>query len=105
MSRSAQREGAPVRRVAVTVVYALRERATEIALELPEGATVAQALQRSGLAARHPEIDIAHCPVGIFGKAVDRQAVVADGDRIEVYRPLLADPKELRRARARRAST
>jgi uncharacterized protein len=91
--------------VAVTVVYALRERATEIAVELPEGATVAQALERSGFAARHPEANIADCPVGIFGTAVDRHAVVSDGDRVEVYRPLLADPKELRRTRARRAST
>jgi putative ubiquitin-RnfH superfamily antitoxin RatB of RatAB toxin-antitoxin module len=91
--------------VAVTVVYAVRERATEIALDLPEGATVTQALERSGLAARHPETNIADCPVGIFGKAVDRLAVVNDGDRIEVYRPLLADPKESRRTRARRAST
>lgn len=91
--------------VSVTVVYAVRERATDIALELPEGTTVAQALERSGLAALHPEINITDCPVGIFGKAVDRQAVVTDGDRIEVYRPLLADPKELRRTRAGRAST
>lgn len=91
--------------VAVTVVYAVRERATVIALQLPAGATVTHALVRSAIAVRHPEIDVAHCPVGIFGKTVDRHAVVNDGDRIEVYRPLLADPKELRRMRARRAST
>ena len=91
--------------VAVTVVYALRESATEIALQLPAGATVTEALVRSEIAARHTEIDVAHCPVGIFGKAVDRHAVVHDGDRIEIYRPLMADPKELRRRRARRAST
>ena len=86
--------------IVVTVVYALRERATEIELQLPEGATVAQALERSGLAALHPEAGITQCAVGIFGKAAARHAVVADGDRIEVYRPLLADPKELRRRRA-----
>ncbi|MEO8739489.1 MAG: RnfH family protein [Casimicrobiaceae bacterium] len=98
-------EGPSPRRLAVTVVYALRDRATQIALQLPEGATVAQALERSGLAALHPEADIARCPVGIFGKAVDRQAIIADGDRIEVYRSLVADPKERRRARAKRSGT
>ncbi len=91
-----------MKQIVVTVVYALRERATEIELQLPEGATVAQALAGSGLAALHPETDIAHCPVGIFGKATVRHAIVADGDRIEVYRPLQVDPKELRRRRATR---
>ena len=92
-----------MKQIVVTVVYALRERATEVELQLPEGATVAQALARSGLAALHPEADIALCPVGIFGKAVARHAIVADGDRIEVYRPLLAEPKEQRRKRATRS--
>ena len=91
-----------MKQIVVTVVYALRERATEVELQLPEGATVAQALARSGLAALHPEADIAQCPVGIFGKTVERDAIVADGDRIEVYRPVQADPKELRRRRATR---
>jgi len=92
-----------MKQIVVTVVYALRERATEVELQLPEGATVAQALARSGLAALHPEADIAQCSVGIFGKAVARHAIVADGDRIEVYRPLLAEPKEQRRKRATRS--
>ena len=91
-----------MKQIVVTVVYALRDRATEIELRLPEGATVAQALARSGLATLHPETDIAQCPVGIFGKAAERHAIVADGDRIEVYRPLQADPKEMRRRRATR---
>jgi len=91
-----------MKQIVVTVVYALRERATEVELQLPEGATVAQALARSGLAALHPEADIAQCPVGIFGKAAARYAIVADGDRIEAYRPLLAEPKEQRRKRATR---
>ena len=92
--------------VAVTVVYALRERATEIALQLPAGATVTEALVRSAISARHPEIDIAHCPVGIFGKIVADPEVrpVHAGDRIEIYRPLLVDPKEVRRLRAAKAA-
>ena len=91
-----------MKRVAVTIVYALRDRATEVELQVPEGTSVEQALERSGLASRHPQADIAHCAVGIFGKAVDRQVIVMDGDRIEIYRPLPADPKELRRKRAAR---
>jgi uncharacterized protein len=89
-------------RITVTVVYALPDRATEIEVELAAGATVADAVERSGLAARHPEADIARRPVGVFGKRVDRRTTVADGDRVEVYRPLLADPKDARRKRARR---
>jgi putative ubiquitin-RnfH superfamily antitoxin RatB of RatAB toxin-antitoxin module len=91
-----------MKQIVVTVVYALRESATEVELALPEGATVAQALARSGLDELHPQADTAQCPVGIFGKAVERHAIVADGDRIEVYRPLQANPKELRRRRATR---
>ncbi len=89
--------------IAVTVVYALPARATEIEVSLPAGATVGDALAGSGIASRHPDADLAHCPVGIFGKHVDRQTLVADGDRIELYRPLIADPKSSRRQRANKA--
>jgi putative ubiquitin-RnfH superfamily antitoxin RatB of RatAB toxin-antitoxin module len=88
--------------ITVSVVYALPERATEIELRLPSGATVAEALERSGLAGVHPEVDTLRCPVGIFGRRVQRQRVLADGDRIEVYRPLVAEPKDARRRRAQR---
>jgi uncharacterized protein len=88
-----------MRRIAVTVVYALPDAATEIEVELPGGATVADALELSGLASRHPEANIARGPVGVFGKRVDRSTMLADGDRVEVYRALLADPKEARRKR------
>lgn len=89
--------------IEVTVVFALPDRATEIPVRLSAGGTVADALERSGLAARHPEIDLAGTRVGIFGKLADRKAILADGDRVEVYRALVADPKEhrLRRAAAR----
>jgi putative ubiquitin-RnfH superfamily antitoxin RatB of RatAB toxin-antitoxin module len=87
--------------VTVTVVYALPHRATEIELTLPSGATVAQALERSGLDARHPDVDLERSPVGVFGRRVERDCVLADGDRVEVYRPLIAEPKEARRRRAR----
>ncbi len=89
--------------IEVTVVLALPDRATEIAVRLPAGATLGDAIEGSGLAERHPEVDVARARVGIFGKLSDRKAVLADGDRVEVYRALIADPKErrLRRAAAR----
>jgi len=86
--------------ITVTVVYALPERATEIELTLPSGATVAEALNRSGIATRHPEVQLARCPVGIFGRRVERSRPLSDGDRIEIYRPLVAEPKDARRRRA-----
>jgi len=89
--------------IKVTVVFALAERATEVELRLAAGATVADALAASELAARHPELDLARSPVGIFGRRVERHRVLAEGDRVEVYRPLIADPKDARRRRARRS--
>jgi putative ubiquitin-RnfH superfamily antitoxin RatB of RatAB toxin-antitoxin module len=88
--------------ISVTVVYALPEVATEIDVRLPTGSTVSDAIDRSGIATRHPEANLAQCPVGIFGKRVDRHYIVANGDRIELYRSLVADPKQTRRQRAKR---
>ena len=88
--------------IRVTAVVAWPQHATEVALALPPGATVADALAESRLGRRHPEIDLARSPVGIFGRRVARERVLADGDRVEVYRPLVADPKEARRRRAGR---
>jgi putative ubiquitin-RnfH superfamily antitoxin RatB of RatAB toxin-antitoxin module len=89
--------------IEVTVVLALPDRATQIALRLPGGATLGDALEASGLAERHPDVDLARARVGIFGKLSDRKAMLADGDRVEIYRALIANPKEsrLRRAAAR----
>ena len=86
--------------IEVTVVLALPDHATQIALRLPAGATVSDALERSGLAALHPEVDLARARVGIFGKLTDRHAILAGGDRVEVYRTLIADPKDQRQRRA-----
>lgn len=66
-------------------------------LEVDAGTTIEQAIASSGLL---PDIDLEHTPVGIFGKKKDRSTVLRDGDRIEVYRPLVADPEETRRRRA-----
>lgn len=86
--------------IEIIVVLALPDHATQIALRLPAGATVTDALERSGLAALHPEVDLARARVGIFGKLADRRAILADGDRVEVYRALVADPKQQRQRRA-----
>ena len=86
--------------ITVTVVYALPGAATEVEVRVAAGATVAEAIERSGLAARLPGADIAGAPVGIFGKRVRRDTLLGDGDRIELYRRLIADPKTARRRRA-----
>jgi putative ubiquitin-RnfH superfamily antitoxin RatB of RatAB toxin-antitoxin module len=87
--------------ISVTVALALPDRQEVVALCLEEGSTVADALERSGLARRFPEVDLAAAPVGVWSRRCERSALLRDGDRVEVYRPLLADPKEMRRRRAR----
>jgi len=89
-----------VKPISVTVVYALPAGATEIELELRAGSSVADALARSGIVARHPEVDLA--AVGVWGVRVTLDTLLADRDRVEIYRPLRADAKELRRRRASR---
>ncbi len=85
--------------IRIEVVYALRDEQALIALELEDGATARQAVERSGLVTRFPDIDPARMRVGIFGRAMEADTVLRDGDRVEIYRPLEADPKEARRAR------
>jgi putative ubiquitin-RnfH superfamily antitoxin RatB of RatAB toxin-antitoxin module len=83
----------------VEVVYALPERADSVALELPSGATAADAVRASGIAAPRDY------RLGIFGRVVAPDTRLRDGDRVEVYRPLLVEPKEARRRRARLKSS
>ncbi|MEE1894319.1 RnfH family protein [Pseudomonas otitidis] len=92
--------------ITVEVVCALPDRQRLVRMEVPAGTTLRQAVLMAGLAEAFPDLDLAAAPLGIFGKAVQgaeaRQAEA--GDRIEVYRPLVADPKEVRKARAARAA-
>lgn len=67
---------------------------------LESGSTIDDAIRRSDLLRAVPEIDIETCRIGVFGKIKGREAVLRDRDRIEIYRPLIADPKEARRRRA-----
>ena len=85
----------------VEVVYALSQRQELVHVRLAEGATVRDALEASGLLQKHPEIDIAKTnKLGVFAKLVKGDTVLRDRDRVEIYRPLIADPKDVRRKRA-----
>lgn len=86
--------------IAVEVVFATAKRQELVALELAPGATVAEAIERSGLAGRFDEFEVDPSRVGIFSRKVTLDQLLRDGDRVEVYRCLLADPKEVRRQRA-----
>lgn len=85
--------------ITVEVVYATREKQKLVSLKVDEGCTAQQAVERSGLLAEFPEIDLAKNKIGIFAKAVKADTVLRDKDRVEIYRPLIADPKEVRRQR------
>jgi putative ubiquitin-RnfH superfamily antitoxin RatB of RatAB toxin-antitoxin module len=84
----------------IEVVYALPQGEDAVALEVASGATAGDAVHASGLLQRHPEIDLARHRIGIYGRVVEPNAVLSDGDRVEVYRPLLMSAKEARRLRA-----
>lgn len=85
------------------VAYARAERQEVVCVSLPAGATAMDALRASGLLERFHEIDAATVKLGVFGRAVAPDRVMVTGDRVEVYRPLNADPRAARRTRARRA--
>ena len=90
--------------ITVEVVYALPEKQYLYSVKVPEGSTVEQAILASGLLELRTDIDLAKNKVGIYSRTVKLHDVVQSGDRIEIYRPLIADPKELRRQRAERAA-
>ena len=90
--------------IAVEVVYALPDRQWLMALTVRRGATVREVVELSGLLRVYPEIDSAcnQGMIGIFSKRVPLDTVLQPGDRVEIYRPMTADPKEARRRRARK---
>jgi putative ubiquitin-RnfH superfamily antitoxin RatB of RatAB toxin-antitoxin module len=91
--------------ISVEVVYALPEKQYLRYVKVEQGSTVEQAIKASGLLELRKEIDLSSNKVGIFSRPVKLSDSVDEGDRIEIYRPLIADPKELRRQRAERASS
>ncbi len=85
----------------IEVCYALADRQELVSVKLPDGATVMQAVEASGLLQKYPEIDPGGVnKLGIFAKLSKPDAVLRDRDRVEIYRPLIADPKEVRRQKA-----
>ena len=84
----------------VEVAYAKSSEQTILAVTAEPGMTVIQAIQRSGITDQFPEIDLESAKFGIFGKAAKGDAELHPGDRVEIYRPLIADPKEARKKRA-----
>ena len=86
--------------IRVEVVYALPERQALLSVELPAGSTVAEAIEASGVRREFPDLEIDPEALGIFSRKVSPDQQLREGDRVEIYRPLRADPKEVRRQRA-----
>lgn len=89
----------------VEIAYALKQRQSIIVLNVDAGTTVAAAIEASGILSEYTDIDLNKNKVGIFGKATALETVLHEGDRVEIYRPLIADPKEVRRKRADEGKT
>jgi hypothetical protein len=86
--------------ITVEVAYALPQQQMLLEVQVPAGTTAREAVRRSGIAASFPDLDVEGADLGIFGKVVKGDQVLRGGDRVEIYRPLIADPKEVRRLRA-----
>jgi putative ubiquitin-RnfH superfamily antitoxin RatB of RatAB toxin-antitoxin module len=81
----------------IGVAYADKFKQTWLKLDVPEGSTVRDAILRSGLLEAFPEIDLERNAVGVFGKIVTLETALADGNRVEIYRPIVADPETVER--------
>lgn len=84
----------------IEIIYALPDEQKLITLEVDQGCTIESAIQQSGILSQYPEIDLAQQKVGIFSKVSKLEQELREGDRIEIYRPLIADPKEVRKRKA-----
>lgn len=89
----------------IEVAYATPEKQVILECEVAAGTTVRDAVKQSGIDLHFPEIDLQKSDLGVFSKAVTDDYELSDGDRIEIYRPLIADPKEIRRQRAAKGLT
>lgn len=86
--------------IQVEVIYALPHEQKLLKVEVPQETTLEEAIKISGILNKYPDIDLSSNKVGIFSKLSKLDVVVRDKDRIEIFRPLIADPKEVRRKRA-----
>jgi putative ubiquitin-RnfH superfamily antitoxin RatB of RatAB toxin-antitoxin module len=84
----------------IEVVYALEKKQTLLSLEVQQGTTLKQAIELSGILDTCPQIDLLKDKTGIFGKIAKLDAILREKDRVEIYRPLIADPKQVRKDRA-----
>ena len=84
----------------IEVVYALPHEQTLLKVRVPQNSTIAEAIRISGILEKYPDIDLSKSKLGIYSKLSKADAILRDKDRIEIYRPLIADPKEIRRQRA-----
>jgi len=84
----------------IEVIYALPHEQVLLKVQAPQGVTVVEAIKLSCILEKHPEIDLSKNKLGIYGKLSKADAVLRDKDRVEIYRPLIADPREVRRQRA-----
>lgn len=87
----------------IEVTYALPQKQTLLSLSVVDGTTVQQAIEQSGILQIHPDISLSENKVGIWYKTTKLTTELKTGDRIEIYRPLIADPKEVRKLRAQKA--
>lgn len=85
--------------LSIEVVFARMHQSDIVRIELPEGSSIKQALEASGLLQKHPQIDLETWKFGVFGKLSRLDTPLRDHERVEIYRPLIADPKEVRRRR------
>jgi uncharacterized protein len=89
--------------ILIEVAFALPQRQSLLSVSVPVDATVRQAIESSGILRMYPEIDLAQHKVGIWSRTVRLEDTLSSGDRIEIYRPLIADPKDMRKRRADKA--
>ncbi|MBY6093942.1 RnfH family protein [Priestia flexa] len=89
----------------VEVVYALPDEAFIRKLMVPVGSTAEAAIEASGVLVRFPDIDLSKLKIGIFSRTVKLTQVLEPGERVEIYRPLIADPREVRKRRAEKAKS
>ena len=98
-------EDSTTKHITVEVAYAKPDSQVIIRLQVEEGTTLEQAIERSGILEQFSEIDLSKNKVGIFSKLSKKDQVLRDKDRVEIYRPLIADPKEVRKKRAAAGKT
>lgn len=103
--KGAQEKGAQEKgtQIAIELAFALPQEQVLLTLRVPVGCTVAQAVLQSGIHQQFPDFDFNACKTGIWSRVVPDTQELKSGDRVELYRPLIADPKDTRKARAKRA--